>query len=57
MEVQSGIVLPSGTVGRRKCAIVGVLPAAEYPHDQPFENGPKVKEGSGCSAQGLGVAN
>ena len=41
----------------QKCPIVGVLPAAEYPHDQPFENGPKVKEDNGCSAQGLGVAN
>jgi hypothetical protein len=34
-----------------------VLPAAEYPHDQPFENDPKVNEGNGCSTQGLGVAN
>src|SRR5256885_9492977 len=41
----------------QKCPIVGTLPAAEYPHEQPFENGPKVKEGYGCSAQGLGVAN
>ena len=41
----------------QKCPIVGMLPAAEYPHDQPFENGPKVTQGTGCSAQGLGVAN
>jgi hypothetical protein len=41
----------------QKCPIVGVLPAAEYPHDQPFENDPKVNEGNGCSTQGLGVAN
>ena len=41
----------------QKCPIVGTLPAAEYPHEQPFENGSKVKEGYGCSAQGLGVAN
>jgi glucose/arabinose dehydrogenase len=41
----------------QKCPIVGVLPVAEYPHDQPFQNAPKITEGTGCSAQGLGVAN
>ncbi len=40
----------------QKCPIVGVLPVAEYPHDQPFETGPKATNG-GCSALGLGVAN
>src|SRR5258708_38940542 len=40
----------------QKCPIVGVLPIAEYPHDEAFENGTKANTG-GCSSQGLGVAN
>ncbi len=40
-----------------KCPIVGVLPVAEYPHEQPYPGAAKLKEGWGCSAQGLGVAN
>lgn len=40
-----------------KCPIVGVLPVAEYPHEEPYPGAQKVKEGWGCSAQGLGVAN
>ncbi|MFM9849155.1 MAG: PQQ-dependent sugar dehydrogenase [Hyphomicrobiaceae bacterium] len=40
-----------------KCAIVGVLPVAEYPHEEPYPGAPKLKDGHGCSAQGLGVAN
>lgn len=39
------------------CPIVGVLPVAEYPHEQAYPNGPKQREGWGCSVQGLGVAN
>ena len=40
----------------QKCPIVGLLPAAEYPHGVAFEDGTKADNG-GCSAQGLGVAN
>jgi glucose/arabinose dehydrogenase len=40
-----------------KCPIVGVLPIAEYPHQQPFPGAPKLVDGWGCSAIGLGVAN
>lgn len=40
-----------------KCAIVGVLPVAEYPHEEPYPGAAKLKDGFGCSAQGLGVAN
>ncbi len=39
------------------CPIVGVLPVAEYPHQQPYPNAPKLTAGWGCSVQGLGVAN
>jgi glucose/arabinose dehydrogenase len=40
-----------------KCSIVGVLPVAEYPHQEPYPGAPKLTDGWGCSAQGLGVAN
>jgi glucose/arabinose dehydrogenase len=40
-----------------KCPIVGVLPVAEYPHQEPYPGAAKLKDGWGCSAQGLGVAN
>ncbi|MCD6675482.1 MAG: PQQ-dependent sugar dehydrogenase [Burkholderiaceae bacterium] len=40
-----------------KCPIVGVLPVAEYPHQEPYPGAQKLKTGWGCSAQGLGVAN
>jgi glucose/arabinose dehydrogenase len=40
-----------------KCPIVGVLPVAEYPHQEPYPGAPKLNDGWGCSAQGLGVAN
>jgi glucose/arabinose dehydrogenase len=39
------------------CAIVGVLPVGEYPHEEPYPGAEKLKTGFGCSAQGLGVAN
>jgi glucose/arabinose dehydrogenase len=39
------------------CPIVGVLPVAEYPHQEPYPGAPKLTQGWGCSAQGLGVAN
>jgi len=40
-----------------KCPIVGVLPVAEYPHQEPYPGAPKLKDGWGCSVTGLGVAN
>lgn len=40
-----------------KCAQVGVLPAAEYPHQTPYPGAAPLKDGWGCSVQGLGVAN
>jgi glucose/arabinose dehydrogenase len=40
-----------------KCPMVGVLPVAEYPHQEPYPGAEKLKTGWGCSAQGLGVAN
>jgi len=40
-----------------KCPIVGTLPAAQYPHQEPYPGAEKLKDGWGCSVQGLGVAN
>ena len=40
-----------------KCPIVGVLPVAEYPHQEPYPGAAKLDKDWGCSAQGLGVAN
>lgn len=40
-----------------ECPIVGVLPAAEYPHQTPYPGADELSEGYGCSAQGLGVAH
>jgi hypothetical protein len=40
-----------------RCGIVGVLPIAEYPHEEPYPGAQKLTSGFGCSAQGLGVAN
>jgi glucose/arabinose dehydrogenase len=40
----------------QQCPIVGVLPIAQYPHTEAFEDGTKANNG-GCSSQGLGVAN
>src|SRR5258708_25588704 len=39
------------------CPVVGVLPAAEYPHEQAYPGAPPKPDGSGCSVEGLGVAN
>lgn len=39
------------------CKIVGVLPAAEYPHQEPYPGAEQLTEGFGCSVIGLGVAN
>ena len=40
-----------------KCPLVGTLPIAEYPHQEPYPGGQKLTSGWGCSVQGLGVAN
>lgn len=40
-----------------ECSQVGVLPAAEYPHQIPYPGAEPIEEGWGCSVQGLGVAN
>lgn len=40
-----------------KCPTVGVLPVAEYPHEVPYPGAKPLKDGHGCSVQGLGVAN
>ena len=40
-----------------KCPQVGLLPAGEYPHENPYPGAPPLKDGWGCSIEGLGVAN
>jgi len=40
-----------------ECAMVGVLPAGEYPHEIPYPGADPLDEGTGCSIEGLGVAN
>ena len=40
-----------------KCPIVGMLPVAEYPHQEPYPGATKLRDGWGCSVQGMGVAN
>ena len=40
-----------------KCPQVGLLPAGEYPHEIPYPGAQPLKEGHGCSVEGLGVAN
>lgn len=40
-----------------KCPIVGILPVAEYPHQEPYPGAAKLDKGWGCSVQGLGVAD
>ncbi len=42
-------------VTQEDCAVVGVLPVAEYPHDQPYPDAQETAELTGCSVQGLGV--
>ena len=46
-----------GDPAEQTCAVVGVLPAGEYPHQVPYPGAAELDEGWGCSAQGLGVAN
>lgn len=40
-----------------KCPTVGVLPAGEYPHEVSYPGAAPLKDGHGCSIEGLGVAN
>ncbi len=40
-----------------QCPQVGVLPAAEYPHEIPYPGAKPLNDGWGCSVEGLGVAN
>ncbi|MBI3680368.1 MAG: PQQ-dependent sugar dehydrogenase [Acidobacteria bacterium] len=40
-----------------KCPQVGVLPAGEYPHEVPYPGAQPLRDGHGCSVEGLGVAN
>lgn len=40
----------------KPCAVVGTLPAAQYPHTTAYPGGPDNNTG-GCSVQGFGVAN
>jgi glucose/arabinose dehydrogenase len=38
-----------------KCPIVGTLPVAEYPHQEPYPGAEKLNEDWGCSVIALGV--
>jgi glucose/arabinose dehydrogenase len=38
-----------------KCPIVGTLPIAEYPHQEPYPGAQKLNEGWGCAVIALGV--
>ncbi len=40
-----------------KCPQVGLLPIGEYPHEVPYPGAKPLKDGHGCSIEGLGVAN
>lgn len=45
-------------VPQEDCPVMGVLPVAEYPHEQPYPDAPALTDmASGCSVQGMGVAN
>ena len=46
-----------GDPAEQECAVVGVLPAGEYPHQIPYPGAAELQDGWGCSVQGLGVAN
>lgn len=39
------------------CSVVGLLPAAQYPHQTPYPGAEELDGDHGCSAQGMGVAN
>ena len=40
----------------QECPILGALPVAEYPHEQPYPGAEAINEGTGCAVMGLGVA-
>ena len=40
-----------------KCPIVGTLPIAEYPHQEPYPGAQKLNAGYGCAVIAFGVAN
>ncbi|MGB7301242.1 MAG: PQQ-dependent sugar dehydrogenase [Burkholderiaceae bacterium] len=46
----------TGDPAGKPCAVVGTLPAAQYPHTNSYPGSPENKTG-GCSVQGFGVAN
>ncbi|MGI9524192.1 MAG: PQQ-dependent sugar dehydrogenase, partial [Hyphomicrobiaceae bacterium] len=47
----------TGDPKKQTCPMVGVLPAAQYPHQKPYPGAADLKGDWGCSAQGFGVAN
>ena len=47
----------TGDPAGKPCSVVGVLPAAQYPHQKPYPGAAELKKDWGCSAQGFGVAN
>jgi hypothetical protein len=47
----------TGDPAQADCSPVGVMPAAQYPHQQPYPGAKELTTGFGCSVQGLGVAN
>ena len=40
-----------------RCPVIGDLPIGEYPHEVPYPGAAPLKDGHGCSIEGLGVAN
>ncbi len=57
-RMEAGFCHPmTGDPANVDCAVVGVLPAAQYPHQVPWPGAEELEDGHGCSAQGLGVAN
>jgi glucose/arabinose dehydrogenase len=46
-----------GDPAKQDCAVIGVLPAGEYPHQVPYPGAAELQDDWGCSVQGLGVAN
>lgn len=47
----------TGPPDQESCPQVGVLPAGQYPHEQPYPGADPLTDGFGCAAEGLGVAN
>lgn len=56
-KMQAGFCHPMlGDPAEAECSVIGTLPAAQYPHTQPFP-GASDDDTGGCSVQGFGVAN